>query len=179
MAAPMPVHGVTFEQWLEHEETSDVRHELVDGELYAMAGAKRRHNLLMTELSFHLRGAAKEHGCRVYTAEMRLRVSDLRGYYPDVMVVCEPPEDEDFETEPCLVVEILSRSTARIDRTEKLEAYLTLPSLQAYVVVAPDRPALAVHRPGQPPEALGPDDTLRLDCPPLALDVATLYDGID
>ncbi|HEU4631801.1 MAG TPA: Uma2 family endonuclease, partial [Gemmatimonadaceae bacterium] len=74
--------------------------------------------------------------CRVYASEMKLRVGNDAVYYPDVMVTCEPHADNVVVVgAPCLVVEVLSPSTASIDRREKLAAYKGLPSLRAYLLV--------------------------------------------
>ena len=74
--------------------------------------------------------------CRAYMVDMKLRTAGDRIYYPDVVTVCAPlPDDALVVTEPCLVVEVTSRSTRRVDRTEKLDAYLRCPSLLAYLIV--------------------------------------------
>lgn len=125
-----------IEDYLQAEAKADLRHEFVAGATYAMAGGSERHNLIGGNVYMRLRQQARGSGCNAYFADMKLRIdsSDVV-YYPDVMLCCEAGDDHPlFKTAPCLVVEVLSPSTASIDRREKRVAYLGLPSLQAYVL---------------------------------------------
>ena len=151
------------------------------GNVYARTGAVRRHNLLTSGIGVTLRQAALDDGCRVYVNDMKVRVGD-NGYYPDVMVVCEPPVDDRFEIAPCLVVEVLSPSTETIDRREKLAAYTRLPSVQAYLIAHPDTVRIEVHRRHGDTWAqsvLGPGDALELRCPRVELHIDALYEGVE
>jgi Uma2 family endonuclease len=136
-ATPHGLFGV--EEYLTLEETATVKHEYVAGEVYAFAGARARHNLIVSNISGRLWSAARGGPCRVYSSDMKLRAAENVFYYPDVMVVCEPLEaDPVFETEPCLVAEVLSSGTESTDRREKLLAYRNLPSVKAYLVISQD-----------------------------------------
>jgi Uma2 family endonuclease len=128
---------------------------------------------------------------------MRLRVR-LRGplpgeggtrryYYPDVMVLCdqeirqEEGDDEMHVTRPCVVFEILSRRSARIDHGEKREVYRAMPSVQTYVIVHQQESGLESYQrlpdgSWEPPRRLGPGDRVELPCLGAALDVSAIYD---
>jgi Uma2 family endonuclease len=134
-------HGpLSVREYLALEKSATVRHEYVAGETYALAGASDRHNRISGNIFARLWGAARGGTCRIYMSDMKLRASENIFYYPDVMVVCGPPEpgNPDFQRDPCLVVEVLSPSTEQIDRREKLLAYENIPSVGAYLVVSQD-----------------------------------------
>ncbi len=130
-----PADTLTVADYLSGERDSDVRHEYLYGEIYALAGATAFHNLITTNIVRALGNAAAEGRCRIYSSDMKMRVADEIFYYPDVMVVCEPLADTYFETATCVVVEVLSQSTARRDRFEKRLAYQEVESLQLYLLV--------------------------------------------
>ncbi|MEG3435830.1 Uma2 family endonuclease [Pannus brasiliensis CCIBt3594] len=129
---------LTPDEYLEIEEKADIKHEYIEGEIYAMAGANDTHvtitgNLFASLLS-HLRGS----GCRVYIADMKARIERRnRFFYPDVMVTCDPRdrETDTYKRFPCLIVEVLSDSTEGFDRGDKFSDYQTLETLQEYVLV--------------------------------------------
>ncbi len=127
--------GVTVAEYLEGEKDSEVRHEYLHGEIYAHAGASITHNLISGNIFRVLAAAADETTCRVYASDMKVRIEESVFYYPDVMVVCKAPTDEYYESEPCVIVEVLSESTSRKDRFEKRLAYQTMPSLELYLLV--------------------------------------------
>lgn len=138
MAEPARELELTVEEYLRLEETARVKSEYVDGHVRAMAGASDEHNGIAVNLVLALGPAARARGCRVYASDMKLRTSAGRFYYPDVMVVCEPEGDRFYKTRPCLVFEVLSPSTEKEDRIEKLAAYLKLEALELYVLVDQD-----------------------------------------
>lgn len=130
---------MTVEEYLASEEESEVRHDYLGGNLYAHAGGSSRHNRIAGNIHAHLWQLSQDLPCRVYQEGMKLRVGEGVFYYPDVMVVCGKPEpDPYFETEPCILVEVLSPSSKDIDLREKMLGYKSLPSLQAYFVVDAD-----------------------------------------
>jgi Uma2 family endonuclease len=115
---------LSLEDYLDFEEQSATRHEFVAGQIHALAGASRRHNRIAGNIFARLLAAARGTPCRVYMSDVKLKVADDVVYYPDVMVACGPPgEHPHLETEPCVVVEVLSPGTEQIDRREKLLAY--------------------------------------------------------
>lgn len=129
--------GLTEQEYLAAEARSPIRHELVSGSAYAMAGASERHNQIALNIAFHLRAATRGTVCKTFMADMRLR--QLQGalyYYPDVMLVCDPHDDHPLHKEaPCFIAEVLSPATAATDVREKWLAYQQLPSLRYYLVV--------------------------------------------
>ena len=143
-------HSISEEEYLAGGEQSDLRHEFIDGQVYAMTGASRAHGLIVNALAFAMTPAARRKGCQLFTSDMKLRL-DLGGkivfYYPDLLLSCDPDDrDPLFTRAPCLIVEVLSESTARIDRREKLLACQSLPSLQSYVLVAQDAMQVELYR---------------------------------
>ena len=135
---------LTVEEYLAIERQAPCKSEYFDGEMFAMAGASRRHNLIALNIGAELRTQLRQRPCEVYTSDMRVKISRTGLYtYPDVAVVCEEPlfEDTDVDTllNPIVLVEVLSPSTADYDRGGKFEQYRTLPSLQVYLLVAQEQ----------------------------------------
>lgn len=175
---------LTVEEYLAFEETSPVRHEYVDGEIYAMTGATRRHSQIATNIAGHCWTAARGGPCRVHRGEVKLQIGRIY-YYPDVMVACGPePDDPRVEDAPCLVVEVLSPSTESTDRREKLMVYRGVPSLGAYLVVDQDR-RLVDHYWRDPDggwrhATLVEQGSLQLPCPTgLTLTLDDIYEGVE
>jgi Uma2 family endonuclease len=136
MSTPEAHRSISVEEYLALEATSAVRHEYVSGAVHALAGGSKRHALIVSNLVAWLRPAARGRGCRVYAADVKLRAASDVFYYPDVIVACGPDQGGALiETAPCLLVEVLSDSTAAIDRREKLHAYKQIPSLRSYLIV--------------------------------------------
>ena len=126
-----------------------VRSEYLNGELIAMSGASRVHNLITGNISGELRNLLRGSGCETYANEMRVSTPPTTSYfYPDVVVVCEEPhfEDDVFDTllNPIILVEVLSPSTEAYDRGEKFAHYRQLTSLQEYVLVS-SRPGYVLN----------------------------------
>ncbi len=127
---------LTVEAYLALVQEATERHELVGGQIYAMAGGSREHSAIVGNIFVQLWTANSGKNCRSHRETMKLRLSDTDTfYYPDVMVACEPSLDRYFENEPCVLVEVLSKSKASNDLREKLLEYKRLPSLQTYLVV--------------------------------------------
>ena len=139
---------IPIDEYLAGEPRSDIRHEYIAGEVYAMAGAGEKHNRINLNIAFHLRSASRGKPCGVFMSDMKLRIDDSDSfYYPDVLVTCDPQDTEPFYKQfPCLIVEVLSPSTEAIDRREKLAAYRALPSMHHYLLVSQDRRHVEWHR---------------------------------
>lgn len=172
------------EEYLAREQDGEVRHEYLDGHVYAMTGASRSHGLVVNALAFVLTPKAREKGCQLFTNDMKVHV-ELEGrhffYYPDLVVGCDPEDREAYYLDrPCLVVEVLSPVTERIDRREKLLTYIQLPSLQEYLLVAQDRPLVEVYRrrAGWLPDEVN-EGAFRLDCLDMEVPVASIYQDLD
>ncbi len=139
---------LTTDDYLSGELSSELRHEYVDGEVYAMADTGESHNLITGNVAAFLRNQVRGGRCRVFISDMKLHVATWKAfYYPDVMVVCDAADAQTyFKQSPCLVVEVLSPTTESIDRREKMLAYRTLPSLSEYLLIAQDKHQLELYR---------------------------------
>lgn len=126
---------LSVEDYLAFEEQSDVRHEYIGGEIHAIAGASERHQLIVFNVASALRETARACGCRIILNDVKLQTDDAI-YYPDVMVLCDPNDDDPYIKErPTLIVEVLSPTTVVTDRREKMVAYRRLPSLLCHLVI--------------------------------------------
>ncbi len=142
-AVPKPY--LTPQQYLARERRAETKSEYLRGEVFAMSGASRKHNLVAMNVAGELRQQLRDRDCEVYPSDMRVKISPTGLYtYPDVTVVCGEPEFEDAEVDtllnPKVVVEVLSPSTADYDRGRKFTHYRRLASLREYVLISQDRP---------------------------------------
>ncbi len=129
---------LTPEEYLQLESTSQIKHEYLNGDVYAMAGASDGHVTVAGNLFALLRSHVRGRGCRVYMSDMKVRVAQRNSFfYPDVFVTCEPRDSQTthYKRFPTLIVEVLSPSTEAFDRGEKFAAYQSLDSLQEYVLI--------------------------------------------
>lgn len=183
LAAKIP--DIAPEDYLLHEAESALKHEYIDGQIHAMAGAGEKHNRIAGNAFFHFRTAARGTPCGVFISDMKLRVAEAKAfYYPDVMLVCAGDDHPQYKTAPCVIVEVLSPSTAAIDRREKWLAYRRLSSLRAYLLVESEqrhaeywlRDEAGEWRQGE----LEENEVLNLDCPPLTIPLALddLYEDV-
>lgn len=132
--------------YLQGELIADSKHEFLDGEIYAMAGASENHNLLSLNMASELRNKLKGTPCRTFISDMKVKAPQAF-FYPDVMVVCERDnEDAYYKNSPVIVVEVLSKSTRRFDQSNKRQRYQALPSLEEYVLIEQDRGEIVVFR---------------------------------
>lgn len=129
------LYTISVEDYLDGERDSPVKHEYVHGEVFAMAGASDSHNTVAGNIHTVLNLASRQAKCRAYISDMKVRVEATLFYYPDVMLVCEDDQGDYYKEKPCVIVEVLSSSTNRTDKNEKRHAYLTMPSLQLYLLV--------------------------------------------
>ena len=156
MAASAAQTRLTPEEYIVFErkalpDAEIIRHEYINGELIAMSGASRAHNLITINISTALHSRLRNSRCETYVNDMRVSTPTTTSYfYPDVVVVCEEPrfEDDAFDTllNPIILVEVLSPSTEVYDRREKFAHYRQLPSLQEYVLVAQDQVLVEHYR---------------------------------
>ncbi len=132
---------ISVEEYLQGELVSDIRHEYINGEVYAMVGVKRAHDTIVTNLIAHLHAHLRATPCRVHSGEMKVRVQTATEnlfFYPDLHVTCAAADvHEHFNSQPKLIMEVLSETTERYDRAEKFHHYRKLPSLEEYVFRAP------------------------------------------
>jgi Uma2 family endonuclease len=178
---------VSVEEYLEKEAAAAVKHEYVDGALYAMTGARNAHNLIATNIVVALGARLRGTSCRPFNSDTKIRVrlpAQVRFYYPDVSVVCrQNPQTDAFQDEPAVVVEVVSRRTRRLDEGEKKDAYLTIPALQVYLLVEQDVPAVVAFRRtdhGFVREVVqGMDAAVALPEIGAVLPLADVYDAVD
>ena len=150
MNAAESMELVPVEEYLAAELTSPQKHEYLGGGVYALCGARNAHNQIATNALIALGSQLRGQRCRAFNSDTKIRIRlphHLRFYYPDLSVVCRPnPLDESFQDEPVVLVEVLSRSTRRLDEGEKKEAYLAIPSLCVLLLVEQERSSVQVFR---------------------------------
>lgn len=137
------------EQYLELEGSSSVKHEYINGEIFAMAGATDAHVTITGNLFAALLGHLRGSGCRVYFSDMKARIDSLnRYYYPDIMVTCDQRDQRQatYKNHPKLIVEVLSDSTANFDRGDKFADYQQLESIEEYVLINTHRQRVECFR---------------------------------
>ncbi|MFO0611537.1 MAG: Uma2 family endonuclease [Polyangiaceae bacterium] len=144
VSAELP-RKLTPEEYLALERASDTKHEYWNGEVFAMAGARRAHNLIVTNLVGELRNALRKMPCEVYPSDMKITARSRDKFvYPDASVVCGAPrfadETEDALLNPSCIFEVLSESTEAYDRGRKFEFYRALESVKEVVLVGTDGP---------------------------------------
>jgi len=130
------------EEYLEVEKNSPIKHEYIQGQIYAMAGASDAHVTITANLLAMLRNHIRGSGCRVYVADMKARIETLNiFYYPDIMVTCDSRDANFgyFKCYPCLIIEVISSSTEAFDRGDKFIDYQELETLQEYVLISQNR----------------------------------------
>ena len=140
----LPKKVLTVAEYLEFERTSEQKHEFFDGELFAMAGASRHHNIVKENLSIEIGGRLKGGPCITLSGDQRVKMNRARHYtYPDFIIVCGQPQydaiDPDALVNPQVIVEILSPSTEGYDRGAKFRHFQRIPSVREYVLVSQDK----------------------------------------
>jgi Uma2 family endonuclease len=179
---------ITPAEYLALERQAEYKSEYLNGEIFAMTGASRRHNLVVTNIVVSLGQQLRRRPCEVYASDMRFKVSAAGLYtYPDVAVVCGEPlfEDKYVDTllNPTLLIEVLSKSTERYDRIAKSDYYRTLDSLGEYLLVARDEYRIQQHR-KQPDgdwlflDSTAPDASIELPSIGCSLAMRDVYDKV-
>lgn len=180
---------LTEEQYLEIERKAEYKSEYFAGEMFAMAGAKEAHNLLVTNLVRELSQQLRERPCRVYSNDMRVRIPSSGLYtYPDVIAVCGEPnfrdEQRDTLLNPNLVVEVLSPSTEAYDRGRKFEHYRSIGSVSEYLLVSSDRIHVDLYTRQADgrfllTSACGLEETLELESAGCWVTLSALYEKVE
>ncbi len=181
MSTVQKIEPLSIEDYLASESRGEQRHEYVDGSIFAMVGGTARHNQITSAISSLLRAHLKNKPCTVFMSDMKVQV-DRVFYYPDVMVVCSPVDPESlFQTDPVLLIEVLSKSTEAKDRLEKLVAYKSLPSVKEYILVSQDKVSIDVYCRGEDGwqlESLSYGDTIKLISVDFEAAAETFYEDI-
>jgi Uma2 family endonuclease len=183
-AVPKPEGWITPEEYLAGERVSDIRHEYVNGRVYAMAGASDDHNRITGNLFSALHTALRGKRCEPFTTDMKVKVPPnvTEGYYyPDVLVAYDPTDNAKYYRErPKVVIEVLSPDTRRTDEREKPYAYQQISALEAYAVVEQDvARIIMLHRieTGWRKEVLdGLAATLKLECLGIEIPFQRIYE---
>ena len=129
---------ISQEEYLDGELSSEIKHEYIDGDVYAMAGASKNHQRIIANSASALLVHLKNASCDVFVSNVKVKAAN-NFFYPDVMVVCEDTTNHDYYTEsPLIIIEVLSKSTRKKDKTLKRQAYQSLPSLSEYVLIEQD-----------------------------------------
>lgn len=139
MIANQSPNYISPEDYLAQEEIGPIKHEYIDGQIYAMAGASDAHVTISLNLASALRNHVRGTGCRVYMADMKAQIDTANiYYYPDVMVTCDARDRafQNYKKYPCLIVEVLSPKTEAFDRGDKFADYQQLETLQEYVLIS-------------------------------------------
>ena len=171
--------------YLAFEETSDVRHEYIGGEIYAMSGGTTTHHRIALNLASHLLAKLRSGPCKVFIETVKLRLEASRDdifYYPDVVVSCHPTGvQHQFVLLPTLIVEVLSPSTETTDRREKKMNYLQVQTLEEYVLVAQDRREVTIFRRAtgwQGEIFTAPESLIEFRSVKQAMTVAAIYEDV-
>lgn len=142
----MDAQRMTPDEYLAMERQSEFRSEYLDGEMYAMSGSSREHNLIVTNLSREISSQLLGHPCETYTNGQRVHIPTESYVYPDLVVACGKPhfQDQQFDSllNPILIIEVLSPSTEAYDRGKKFEHYQAIPFVAEYILVAQDKPRI-------------------------------------
>ncbi len=151
MAPPLLKPKLDASAFLDWDSTQTIKHEYIDGEVFAMAGAQDSYVTVEFNVALALHKALAGTPCRLYQSDMKLRVEAANCYfYPDVFVTCSAADraNSSVKSEPTLIVEVLSPSTAAFDRGQKFAAYRQLPTLQEYALIDTDNRVVDVYRRG-------------------------------
>lgn len=149
--AAHPKHKYTLEEYFDLELSSNERYEYFSGEVFCMSGVSQEHDQIEGNTYLSLRLALRERECRVFTADIRIKVPSLPPYrYADVSALCGQASFEkiggvDVLTNPTLIVEVLSESTEAYDRGDKFTHYKSIPSFTEYLLVAQHRPHITQY----------------------------------
>lgn len=173
-------YRLTEQQYLQGELQSQIKHEFVQGEVFAMVGASSAHNWISLNVATTLRTHLKGKPCRPYMNDMKVRIAE-NFYYPDVVVDCSDiANDAYFVETPILIVEVLSASTRSYDKTFKLQQYKNIVTLQEYMMIEQETQLVEVvsRLDGWQPHYYEKDESFILQSVGLKMTVAEVYDGI-
>ncbi len=181
-----PTLRLTPDEYLEWESRQELRHEYVDGEVFAMTGGTTDHNAITVNLVTALRNHVRGTGCRVFVNDVKLRVSEKGPYhYPDIMVTCDPRDKatSKFIQYPCLIIEVLSDSTGSYDRGGKFRSYRRIETLKEYVLIEQKTMAVDIYRLSSQKTweiySYEQGDVIRFDSLEFSIALDTLYEDVD
>ncbi len=177
---------LTYAEFLIYEHESLVKHEFVNGQAFAIAENDENHNLIVGNLVANIRPRSRGSGYRLFALDLKLTIASANNatYYPDVRVICDRTDNDPYvKQKPCLLVEVLSRSTAALDRREKLFNYQKLESLQEYVMVSQSEQKVELYRKDSDGswlvQCLGAGESLDLRSIDLAIALSEIYEDVE
>lgn len=188
MAQPATKY-LTEKEYLTFERSALDKHEYYQGEIFAMSGASFKHNLIESNLRLALGTFLKGKKCNEFGSNLRVHIPSNTLYtYPDIIVLCDEPDfvDEEFDsiTNPSILIEILSPSTANYDRGAKFELYRDIATLNEYILVDSKTIHVVVYARNDDntwtlSETKNPNDNIKLPSIDFAITIADIYDGVD
>lgn len=151
MASTVEKKLVTADEYLRWERNAQHKSEFHNGEVYALAGASFVHNQIARNNLVYLGSFLKGKSCDIFPSDLRLNIPDYNVFaYPDLMIICGKPDFTDGHTDtitnPTVIFEVLSSSTADYDRGTKFMYYRSIPSLKQYVMIETALPKVVLHR---------------------------------
>ena len=184
----LPKRKLTAAEYLDIERRAEFKSEFFDGEMFAMAGASRHHSFVNENLSGELHARLKGGRCRALSRDQRVRIERSGLYcYPDLVIVCGTPEyaaeDPDTLINPRAIIEVLSDSTERYDRTTKFRHYQQLISVMEYILVSQHEPVCErftrlADGTWTVTSFVGLDSTLVLTSVPVEIPLADIFNGV-
>jgi len=181
MALNYAEQRISEADYLDGEKISEIKHEFIDGVVYAMAGASKNHERISLNVSRKFGNHLEDSPCEPFSSDLKVKV-DSAFFYPDVMVVCDNQDSDPYYTEsPVIIVEVLSAATRKIDETIKRRAYQSIPSLKEYVLIEQDIVDVEVCRRSQGwvSEHYFLDDEVTFEAIDLTLSVADIYQRVE
>lgn len=140
------IHVLTVDQYLNEELNSQIKHELIEGRVFAIAGASKNHERIVQNLTREFGVHLKDSSCEPFGSDLKIRVRD-NFYYPDLLVDCDVDESETYYTQtPVLIVEVVSKTSRKTDEQHKFLEYINIPSLHEYVMIEQDYVDVTVCR---------------------------------
>jgi|GEM_PF-74180 len=178
---------LTLQEYLTWELSQETRHEYVHGLVLAMSGASRSHGTIVMNLSAFIKPKLRASACDAFASDMKVIAPNQKSCrYPDFLVTCDERDKVDLYVtrHPKLIVEVVSSSSERIDRVEKLDEYATIPELDEYVLIYSQRPAVEIYRRGLDKSLSmifrhGPGDEVYFASLDLRVPMNLIYEGID
>jgi Uma2 family endonuclease len=177
----------TIDEYLAYEDETGIKHEYIDGDIYAMIGGTSRHNMISANVIIEIGQKLRGTGCRAYPSDMRIFISDTKYVYPDMSVVCGKAvfaDDKELMLKnPAMVVEVMSPSSEDYDQGTKANFYMSLESLQIYLLLHQDKQRALLYTRGDDRwirrEFTADDAVLPLDTLDISVPLSDLYLDVD
>lgn len=184
MSSHTDLSHISILDYLQGERGSDTKHEYVGGQVYAIVGARDRHNIIAGNLFSAIHPHARQRQCQLFMSDMKayMKATGMDCfYYPDIMLACDPDDRHAYYRErPCMIVEVLSESTERLDRREKFFAYAQIDSLQEYILISQDRKSVEhFRRKNNWAVEFITEGELQFECIELSIGLDVIYAEVD